>query len=91
METTATDTIFTDTVARGKAIYNERLKPLLEPTQNGKAVAINVENGDYAVADSLKEARALLHARYPGIVSMSRTIGVETDLGLLARVLAGNK
>ena len=64
---------------------------MLEPAHNGKAVAINVENGDYMVAESPKEARALLHAKYPGIVSMSRTIGDEVDYGLLARILAGSK
>ncbi|MBC8141906.1 MAG: hypothetical protein H7Y38_10750 [Armatimonadetes bacterium] len=91
METTQLEEPFANAAMLGKAIYNERLKSLLEPAQNGKAVAINVENGDYIVADSLKEARTALHPRYPGIVSMSRTIGVETDLGLLARVLAGTK
>lgn len=82
---------FEGVTTRGTAIYNAELKGVLEPAQNGKAVAINVENGDYAVADSPKEARALLHAKYPGIVSMSRTIGDENDYGLIARILAGSK
>ena len=60
-----------DTAARGAAIY-ETIKAILEPARKGEAVAINVENGEYVVASSPKEARALLHAKYPGIVSMSR-------------------
>src|SRR5205823_2745285 len=35
---------------RGLAIYESRLKKVLEPEHNGETVAIHVESGDYAVA-----------------------------------------
>ncbi|MBC8134343.1 MAG: hypothetical protein H8F28_00470 [Fibrella sp.] len=85
------ETGFEDTVRRGLAIYDERLKAILEPTYNGKAVAINVETGEYVVADDLPDARRLLREKYPTPHGVSLTIGPETDPVMLSRVMVGRK
>jgi hypothetical protein len=85
------DAGFEDTVRRGLAIYDERLKQVLEPAYNGKAVAINVETGEYVVADDLPDARRLLREKYPTPHGVSLTIGPETDPAMLSRVMAGRK
>ena len=86
---------FEDATERGRVIY-ERLKPTLEPAQDGKAIAIHVDSGhvdsgEYAVADSLPEARRQMHERRPDGMLYSRTIGVERDMMLVQRILAGAK
>ena len=81
-----TDALFDDVARRGTAIYDAKLRAILEPAHNGKAVAINVDTGEYVVADDLTEARTLLREKYPPLtISMSRIIGEETDAGLIAR------
>ena len=81
---------FEDATERGRAIY-ERLRATLEPAQDGKAIAIHVDSGEYAVADSMPEARRQMHERRPDGMLYSRTIGVERDMMLVQRILAGAK
>ena len=50
---------------RGKAIYRNRLKELLEPTSRDKLVAIDVESEDYEVADETLDAMDRLLERQP--------------------------
>ena len=50
---------------RGKAIYRNRLKELLEPTSRDKLVAIDVESEDYEVADETLDAMDRLLERHP--------------------------
>ncbi len=79
---------------RGLAIYQERLKPLLEPEHNGKAVAIHVETGEYAVARTHTLALDALLKRYePDGKIVTLTIGPPTaaDFDMAYRMLAGQK
>ena len=42
----------------GREWYEQRLRPLVETDQNiGKIISIDVETGDYAIADDLITAR----------------------------------
>ncbi len=36
----------------GKKVYEEKLKPILEPQENGKFVSIEPESGEYFVANT---------------------------------------
>lgn len=79
---------------QGHELYDDKLKTLLEPELNGKAVAIHVESGDYVVADSHSEAARLLlrnHTLDGRIVIL--TIGPPTDADqrLAYRIMAGQK
>jgi hypothetical protein len=59
----------------GLGIYDQRLKPLLEPHKNGAQVAINVEDGDYEAAASSAEADARLRTRHPDAVFLLVEVG----------------
>ena len=48
---------FSDAARKGLAFYDAALKSTLEPEQNGRAVALHVDTGEYVVADTLPEAR----------------------------------
>jgi hypothetical protein len=80
-----------DLARRGVVLYNERLKSLLEPTYNGKAIAINVETGEYLIADDLPDARRLFREKYATPNGITMIIGPETDTLMLARVMVGRK
>ncbi len=75
---------------RGLAIYETKLKALLEPEQNNKFVAIHVDSEDYAVARSSGDAmRAILKRHEADGRLVIRKIGSEPEYGLAARILAG--
>jgi hypothetical protein len=52
-------------VARGEAIYQQRLKSQLEPARRGQIVAIEVDSGDYFVGKSVAEAGRKARAKHP--------------------------
>jgi hypothetical protein len=64
-----------DLVRRGLEIYEQRLKPLLEPHRNGAQIALHVEDGDYEVADSSVEADRVLRSRHPDAVFVYMEVG----------------
>lgn len=60
------DTLTPEQVAeRGQRLYEEKLKTVLEPTEKGKFVAIEVETGEYLVADTLLEVLQRAKEKYP--------------------------
>jgi len=84
------EALFADTARRGTAIYEE-LKAVLEPEHNGRAIAIHVDTGEYAIASTQAGARREMHERRPEGLLFSRTIGppTERDYALMYRLLAG--
>ena len=54
--------------AKGKAIYREKIRPLVYPQHKGKVVVIDVESGDYEVDDSPSVADGRLLERHPDCV-----------------------
>ena len=79
------DAAFADATERGRAMY-DRLQPQLEPLQDGKAVAIHLNSGEYIIADTLPEARRRMYRQRPDGMLYSRTIGIERDERTLGRV-----
>lgn len=51
---------------RGQKLYDEKLKSKLEGSQRGKFVVIEVESGEYVIADSLIDALQEAQKKYPG-------------------------
>ena len=76
-------------VVRGEAIYSDQLRTTIENDENlGKIVMIDIESGDYAIAQTGLEASQLLRARQPEGVFCALRIGytaVETIGGVLPR------
>jgi hypothetical protein len=62
-------------VRLGGEIYDRRLKNVLEPQQNGRFVAIAVEDGDYEVGDTSLEADLTLRQRHPEAVFFVARVG----------------
>ena len=49
--TTKKDNADIDVAATGRAIYNEKIRDTLGPEDKGKVVVIDVNSGDYEIAD----------------------------------------
>lgn len=62
---------------RGQRLYEEKLKAVLEPAQKGKFVAIEVESGDYFLADTLLEALQNAKEKYPDRLLHTVRVGYE--------------
>lgn len=80
----------TDLSRLGLAIYDQKLKSLLEPEYDNQFVAIHVDSGDYEVGRSSGAATQAILKRHPidGRLVV-RKIGSEPEYGLAARILAG--
>lgn len=61
-------------IKRAVEIY-EGLKAQLEPAQNGRYVAIEVESGEHFLGDTREEAVKLSKAKYPDRITFTRKIG----------------
>lgn len=65
---------------RGRAIYREKVRPLVYPQETGKVVAIDVRTGDYEIsADQWDEVAAMdrLKERRPEAVVWRERIGYK--------------
>ena len=63
---------------RGERIYEERIKALVEPQENGRFIVIDIESGDYEIdADSLA-AEDRLQERRPDAVGFLGRVGYES-------------
>ena len=50
---------------RGNALYEERVRPQIEDGNHGRIVAIDIETGEFALADDRRAASILLLDRRP--------------------------
>lgn len=73
---------------KGQAIYNDRLRAILEPDHNNEYDVIHVDTGDYAVSRRISEATRVMTKRH-GIDGrlLSIRIGPEPEYALAARYL----
>lgn len=79
-----------DAARRGRALYEAKLRALLEPEYNNRFVAIHPDSGEYAVADSTGNAmRAIRKKRPQGRLYLTK-IGPEPEYGLTARILVAD-
>jgi hypothetical protein len=83
-----TDEELDDLSRRAHAIYDRDLRVLLEPEHNGELVAIHVDTGDYAVANTSSRARVALRNRHPLGMIVTTKIGPPSDDPLAYRILA---
>lgn len=63
---------------RGKAMYEENVRAQVEEGNYGKIVAIDIETGDFAVAESSISASDLLRERNPEAQAWFVRIGYKT-------------
>lgn len=50
---------------RGRALYDDRIRARVEPAENGRIVAIDIETGEYTVGDDVLTACRPLIAKSP--------------------------
>lgn len=60
---------------RGTRIYEERLRDILEPKDNGKYVVIDVETGDYELDEDHLAASDRAAAKRPGAPLYATRVG----------------
>jgi len=76
------------------ALYETRLRELLEPDYAGQAVAVHVDSEDYEVASTHSEAARALLVRHPAdgrVVTLTIGPPTDADLRLAARMTASPK
>lgn len=73
---------------RADAIYNERLKALLEPEHNGKVVGIHVESGEYALGKRFPDAMRAIRRQRPEGFIVTMSVGPQQPDPTLDRILA---
>jgi len=62
-------------VARGEALYREMFKSRVENEHHGKFLVMDVESGDYEIADEDYDATMRILARRPNAVLYGVRIG----------------
>jgi hypothetical protein len=69
-------------VEQGRQIYRDRLKALLEPSENGRFVAIEAASGRYFVGGTGGEALQAAHRAMPHSQFYLKRIGSEVTYRL---------
>ena len=63
--------------ARADTIYETSIRALVEPDLVGKMIAIDVDSGDYEVADRSLDASLRLRERRPNAATFVKRIGFK--------------
>lgn len=67
-----------ETARLGDEIYERYIRSKVEATQHGKIVAIDVDSGDYAIADTALAAADALRDRRPALDVWAVRVGYST-------------
>jgi hypothetical protein len=68
---------------RGQALYDERIRAIVETPENiGKVVAIDVETGNYEIADDGLATARSLRAKNPKAILYGVRIGYDAAYAL---------
>ena len=76
--TTPTRRTVEETASLGDEIYERDIRPHVEPEHIGEVIAIDVDSGDYALADSASAAAKRLRERRPEAQVWLMRVGYET-------------
>ena len=60
---------------RGAEIYAAQIKARVEPQENGKFIVIDIESGDYEIAEDMLDASHRLRERRPDSVRFGGMVG----------------
>jgi hypothetical protein len=64
-----------ETARIGDEIYDRDIRAQLEPSHNGKVVAIDIESGGFALAENALDASKQVRAEHPGAEIWCRRVG----------------
>jgi hypothetical protein len=79
-----------DAATVGRAIYNEKILPKLGPEYKGKVVVIDVNSGDYEIADKSLTATLRLLERRPDAFTWAERVGFPAPHRLGFRATYGS-
>jgi hypothetical protein len=65
-------------VRRGEELYNRQIKPVVDPANIGKYIAININSGEYEIGDDYMALSRDMQARQPGAELCVLRIGFPT-------------
>ncbi len=77
-------------VQRGEAIYNDRIRPYVEPQKNGQYLILDVDSGDYEVDQDEVVATKRAQARHPNGTFLALRIGYQATYNLGGRFTASH-
>lgn len=60
---------------RGRLLYEEKLRALLEPKERGRYLVLNVETGDFEIGDDALTPSETMRLRFPGTLLYALRIG----------------
>ncbi|MDD2785570.1 MAG: hypothetical protein PHS79_01600 [Patescibacteria group bacterium] len=63
--------------SKGEKIYQEKLRAILEPKENGRFVMIEVLSGEYFLGDSILDALKKARVKYPDSIFHTIKVGYE--------------
>jgi hypothetical protein len=63
---------------RGRTLYDERIRHLVEPEQNGRFLALDIDSGEYETDDSSIGAVQRMRARFASPVLYLVRVGYPT-------------
>ena len=78
MSLSVSQTIPGDLPARGSAIYEQKIRPLVEPREYGQFVVIDVFSGDYEIDKRDADATSRLLERHPAAMTWAVRVGHPT-------------
>ena len=78
------DSIPEDLPARGTALYEQKIRSLVEPKENSKFVVIDIFSGDYEIDERDATATSRLLARRPHAMTWAERVGHPTPYVWLA-------
>jgi len=81
---------FDEQMRRADALYQDKLKAILEPQHNNEFIAIEPNSGEYAVASSTGNAMRAMYLRFPTQPLLLKKIGPEPEYDLAARIFASD-
>ncbi len=61
--------------SKGETIYEEQIKPLVEPLHYGKFLVVDVDTGDYEIGSRMLIASKKLRERRPNAVTFGLRVG----------------
>lgn len=67
-----------DFIARGEEAYRQKLSGILEPSDDGKYVAVEPDSGKYFLGNTASEALISAHAALPHKLFYLTRVGRET-------------
>ena len=75
-----------EAAAAGRAIYNEKIRHKVEPTEKGKVVVIDVNSGDWEIDADDATALFRLLERRPDAFTWAERVGYPAVYNMGARV-----